>query len=62
MIIYSANKARFLDDILSNDIENIVHAEYQQRTNGRRVGPSELLSWKNSLLYVNNILVDEARS
>ena len=58
MIIYSANKARFLDDVLSNDIEQIVHARYTERT-GRHVGPSELQSWKNSLLYVNNILADD---
>jgi len=58
MIIYSANKARFLDDILSNDIEHIVHERYIERT-GRRVGPQELNSWKNSLLYVNNILADD---
>lgn len=58
MIIYGATKAKFLDDIFSNDIENIVHAEYTKHT-GRRVGSSELQSWKNSLQYVNNILVDE---
>jgi len=58
MIIYSANKARFLDDILSNDIEQIVHERYIERT-GRRVGPQELNSRMNSLPYVNNILADD---
>ncbi len=59
MIVYSATKAKFLDDVLSNNIENIIHTAYQQRTNGRRVGPGEIASWRNSMLYVNNLLVDE---
>jgi hypothetical protein len=49
MVIYSANKARFLDDILSNDIQQIVHECYMKHT-GRRVGPQELRTWWSTSL------------
>lgn len=57
MIIYQATKGKFLDDVLSNNIENIVRDDYTTYA-GKRVAPSELLSWKNSLNYMNNVLHD----
>ena len=57
MIIYQASKAGFLNDILSNDIENIVHEEMIAYGN-KRVGLSELASWRNSLQFMSNILHD----
>ncbi|MDP3469604.1 MAG: DUF2075 domain-containing protein [Daejeonella sp.] len=57
MIIYQASKAGFLNDILSNDIENIVHEEMIAYGN-KRVGLSELASWRNSLQFMSNVLHD----
>ena len=57
MIIYQATKGKFLSDILSNDIENIVREDMEQYGN-KRVGLSELSSWKNSLQYMSNIMHD----
>lgn len=57
MIIYQASKAGFLNDILSNDIENIVHEEMIAYGN-KRVGLSELASWRNSLQFMSNVLQD----
>ncbi len=57
MIIYQATKEGFLNDILSNDIENIVRQELLDKGN-KRVGASELNSYKNSLMYMGNVLQD----
>ena len=57
MIIYQATKGKFLSDILSNDIENIVREDMETYGN-KRVGLSELSSWKNSLQYMSNIMHD----
>ncbi len=57
MIVYHATKAQFADDILGGDISGVVHRHVQRATGGR-VGESEVLSWKNSLLYMNNVLAD----
>ncbi|MDB5121833.1 MAG: family ATPase [Sphingobacteriales bacterium] len=57
MIIYQTTKRGFLDDILSNDIENIVR-EDMVAYGAKRVGLSELTSWKNSLQYMSNVLHD----
>lgn len=57
MIIYQATKEGFLNDILSNDIENIVHEEMIAYGN-KRVSLSELTSWRNSLQFMSNVLQD----
>ncbi|NEU10102.1 DUF2075 domain-containing protein [Flavihumibacter sp. R14] len=57
MIVYHSTKTQFLNDILSNDIENIVREDFETYA-GKRVGSSELLSWKNSLMYMGTVLQD----
>jgi DUF2075 family protein len=57
MIVYSANKQSFRQDVDTNNIDQIIHIRYTERT-GRRVGQKELDSWRNSLMYVDNILED----
>ena len=59
MIVYHATKAQFADDVLSNDIAGIVHRQVQRATGGR-VGEREVLSWQNSLLYMDKVLADAA--
>jgi DUF2075 family protein len=57
MIIYQSTKETFLNDILSNNIDNIINEAYVKIT-GRHVGQAEKSSWKNSMMYMNNVLLD----
>jgi len=58
VIVYGSTKSRFLDDVLSNDIENIVRKEYTRAT-GRQVSTGEVQSWRNSLQFVHRVLADD---
>ena len=57
MIIYRASKEQFSDDVVSNEIEHIIHNFFIQKL-GQRSSPNEINSWKNSMLYMNNVLLD----
>ncbi len=59
MIVYSASKQQFQNDVMSNDIQGIIHAAYKKAT-GRNTGASELESWRNSLQYMDRVLNDVA--
>lgn len=55
MIVYSANKLKFREDIMSNGIENIILEAYKAAT-GRSTAHSELESWRNSLQYMDRVI------
>lgn len=55
MIIYQSDKTRFLADVFTKDIEDVVLSAYRART-GRLVALSEVRSWKESLLAVAKVL------
>jgi DUF2075 family protein len=55
MIVYKSTKEKFLNDILSNRIEDIILETYRQKR-GAGVGNSEIQSWKNSLSYMGSVL------
>jgi hypothetical protein len=57
MIVYSATKETFQTDVMSNNIEGIIHDAFKQAT-GRTTGRSELESWRNSLQYMERVLND----
>ncbi len=57
MIVYNANKEQFLDDVLTNDIENIVLRNVKLKLN-RGVGIAEIRSWASSLVYMDRIMRD----
>lgn len=57
MIVYQNSKAGFLDDVLSNDISNIIHRAYYAKI-GRFTSHNEVLSWTNSMMRMNAVLVD----
>ena len=59
MILYKSTKGGFHDDVLTNNIGGIVYQQYRSVT-GHSVGESEVQSWQNSLLYMNNVLADKA--
>jgi len=59
MIVYQANKRQFLDDALRRDIDDVILAAFTTRT-GRKVGKSEIASWKESLICMAKVLNDDA--
>ena len=59
MIVYSATKAKYREDIDTNSIGDIILAAYQKATR-RSTGRSEINSWINSLQYMDRILQDDA--
>ena len=58
MITYHASKSQFLHHALRDDIEDVVSRHYRSAT-GHSVGPSEMQSWKHSLLEMAKVLGDE---
>jgi hypothetical protein len=58
VIIYQASKSQFLHHALRDDIEDVVSRHYRSAT-GHGVGPSEMQSWKHSLLEMAKVLGDE---
>jgi DUF2075 family protein len=58
LIVYSSTKKGFLDDVMSNDIGSIILREYKRST-GHSTGSSEVLSWVNSLQYMDRVLQDD---
>jgi uncharacterized protein len=57
MQVYAANKLEFMDDVRSNIIE-IKILEAFKRNLGHSTTVSEIASWKNSMMYMKNILED----
>jgi len=57
MIVYSETKSRFRDDVLSNNIEDVIHELFKSKLK-RSVGPNEVRSWKNSMQYMDRVLED----
>jgi hypothetical protein len=57
MIVYNATKADFLNDVLTNEIENIVLKNVKLKLN-RGVGIAEIRSWASSLSYMDRIMQD----
>jgi len=57
MIVYQNNKVGFLNDVLTNDISNIIQGAYYQKI-GRYTSKNEALSWTNSMMHMNTVLVD----
>jgi len=57
MLVYQKTKGEFLDDILTNDIDNIIHDFLFKKLN-KRTSQNETKSWKNSMMYMNAVLSD----
>ncbi|MDT7518010.1 DUF2075 domain-containing protein [Rhodoferax sp. TBRC 17660] len=58
MIIYQATKSVFLHDTLRDDIEDVMSRHFHKAT-GHGVGPSEVRSWKYSLMEMAKVLNDD---
>lgn len=57
MIVYSAVKSEFIDDVNTNVIADKILGRFRDRL-GHSTSKSEIDSWKNSMMYMNNILSD----
>lgn len=57
MIVYQASKKEFSEDVINNLIEKKILDSFQFSL-GRTTSQSEIDSWKNSMVYMNNILLD----
>src|SRR5271169_6591467 len=57
MLVYTANKMDFMDDVRSNIIETKIHDAFK-RNLGHSTSESEIASWRNSMMYMSHILVD----
>ena len=58
MIVYSGTKKQFVDDVRQNRIHQVIQNEFRRQLS-RSVGESEIASWRNSLLHMSNVLVDQ---
>ena len=59
MIIYQSDKARFLKDVFTRDIEQVILTQFMART-GRMVARSEVRSWKESLVAIARVVNDDS--
>ena len=57
MIVYQGNKADFSEHVILNNIDNVIHDFYIKNL-GRSTSQSEITSWRNSMQYMNNVLLD----
>jgi hypothetical protein len=59
MIVYQNNKGKFLDDVFTNDIDQIILDFFKKKLN-RTTTLSEIRSWKESIECMDRILRDPA--
>ena len=58
MIVYSATKSEFNSDVITNSIADKILKKFKEKL-GHTTSKQEIESWKNSMMYMNNILVDK---
>jgi uncharacterized protein len=58
MIVYQSTKKGFSDDVVANRIEKAILDIFREKI-GRSTSASEISSWKNSMMYMENVLRDE---
>ncbi|OJW81746.1 MAG: AAA family ATPase [Bacteroidetes bacterium 46-16] len=57
MIVYQATKSEFSDDVLADTIETKIHDFFKKHLN-KSTSRQEIISWKNSLQYMDRVLND----
>ena len=57
MIVYASTKADFINDVTNDQIEEVILRNYQDKLK-RNTSFSEIQSWRESLMYMNLILMD----
>lgn len=59
MLVYSATKQQFIDDVRANSISDTIENEVARKLN-RNSPRSEIVSWEHSLRFMMSALLDEA--
>jgi len=59
MIVYSGTKQTFSEHVRNNVIADKIHEAFVSLI-GQKSSPGEIRSWENSMMYMNNVLSDEA--
>jgi hypothetical protein len=59
MIVYQSTKTEFIIDVTSGSIDDIIKAKVLEKLN-RNTRHSETESWRNSLIYISNVITYEA--
>ncbi len=59
MLVYTATKHKFIDDVRSNTIADSIESEVARKLN-RNSPRNEVISWENSLRFMMSVLLDEA--
>lgn len=57
MLVYTSTKREFLDEVRSNVIEEKILASFKRHL-GHITSQSEISSWRNSMLYMGQVLAD----
>ncbi len=57
MIVYQATKEKFTADVFTNNIENVILDAFRKNLR-HTTNHNEINAWKNSMLYMNNVLND----
>ncbi len=59
MIVYEATKKEFLDDVLNDSVTSKIYSEFKNKL-GHSTSEKEIRSWKNSMMYMHNVLSTDA--
>lgn len=59
MIVYNSTKQGFREDVFNQVIVDKINESFVSHL-GRRTSENEINSWKNSLMYMNNVLSDDS--
>ena len=59
LIEHEATKQVFVNDVMNNKIASIIEQLYRLKV-GQNINPREKDAWKNSMMYMNNVLNDSS--
>jgi len=57
MIVYQGNKQDFGEHVILNKIDSVI-LDFYKKNLGRSTSQSEIASWRSSMQYMNNVLLD----
>lgn len=58
MLVYTSTKTEFLDDVRSDIIDDKILTSFQRHL-GHTTNKNEIASWRNSMLYMSQVLADD---
>jgi hypothetical protein len=58
VLVYTSTKTEFLDDVRANNIDQKILASFQRHL-GHSTSKNEITAWRNSMLYMSQVLADD---